>query len=143
MRSKNPKERALCARKAGLVQQQTVLLVDDDSSLRKVLSALLSQGGIQTLEASCGEEALERLDSHAVDAMVSDLRMPGMSGMQLLAEVTRLRQENAQLADRALEHWHWSAAYAVLPPLCWLCGDMDWIGSSHNRPDRRNRHGWI
>jgi len=69
---------------------QCVLLVDDDAAVRTVLSAQLEQAGIDSIEASSAEEALERLASGAVDVMVTDLRMPGMDGMALLAHSVRL-----------------------------------------------------
>jgi two-component system response regulator AtoC len=72
------------------VENQTVLLVDDDASLRKVLSALLVQAGLKTLEACCATEALASIERHVVDAVVTDLRMPGMTGMELLTQLTRL-----------------------------------------------------
>ncbi|MBI5515988.1 MAG: sigma-54-dependent Fis family transcriptional regulator [Deltaproteobacteria bacterium] len=64
-----------------------MLLVDDEPGLGKVLGALLRQEGIGSLYASSGEEALGLLASRPVDVVVSDLRMPGMDGMQLFARV--------------------------------------------------------
>ena len=62
-----------------------VLLVDDDEAVRTVLAALLRQAGIDALEAASASDALERLGAGNVDVMVTDLRMPGMDGMELLA----------------------------------------------------------
>jgi len=69
---------------------QCVLLVDDDEAVRVVLSAQLRQAGIDSVEAASAEEALERLASGAIDVMVTDLRMPGMDGMELLQRAVRL-----------------------------------------------------
>jgi DNA-binding NtrC family response regulator len=69
---------------------QCVLLVDDDEAVRTVLSAQLEQAGIESVEASSAEEALERLASGAIDVMVTDLRMPGTDGMALLAQSVKL-----------------------------------------------------
>jgi DNA-binding NtrC family response regulator len=69
---------------------QCVLLVDDDAAVRTVLAAQLAQAGIDSVEASSAEAALERLASGAIDVMVTDLRMPGMDGMALLASSVRL-----------------------------------------------------
>ncbi|HEX8793628.1 MAG TPA: sigma-54 dependent transcriptional regulator [Polyangiaceae bacterium] len=70
-----------------------VLLVDDDAAMGKVLAALLSQEGMDPQHVAGGAEALARLDAAPFDLVVADLRMPGMDGMALLAELTRRRPE--------------------------------------------------
>jgi DNA-binding NtrC family response regulator len=65
----------------------TVLLVDDEPNVRRVLAALLRKEGYRTLEASDGEEALRTLASSPVHALVADLRMPRMNGLELLEAV--------------------------------------------------------
>ncbi|MCP3105134.1 sigma-54 dependent transcriptional regulator [Myxococcus sp. K15C18031901] len=67
----------------------SVLLVDDDPAVAKVLGALLTQAGLTTHAARDGREALSVLERRAVDVVVSDVRMPGMDGMTLLSEVAR------------------------------------------------------
>jgi len=64
-----------------------VLCVDDDPAVGKVLSALLEQAGLTALLAASGNEALEALGRHPIDLVVSDLRMPGLGGMDLLRTV--------------------------------------------------------
>jgi two-component system, NtrC family, response regulator AtoC len=66
-----------------------VLLVDDDPAVAKVLGALLGQAGLTVHTATQGQEALTLLGRKPIDVVVSDVRMPGMSGMELLAEVGR------------------------------------------------------
>jgi two-component system, NtrC family, response regulator AtoC len=66
-----------------------LLLVDDDAAVTKVLASLLKQENMQALEARSGDEALRLLEKHAIDAVISDLRMPGMDGMTLLGRVNR------------------------------------------------------
>ncbi|ATB31126.1 sigma-54-dependent transcriptional regulator [Melittangium boletus] len=66
-----------------------VLLVDDDPAVAKVLGALLGQAGLSVHTATRGEEALALLSRKPIDVVVSDVRMPGMGGMELLAEVGR------------------------------------------------------
>jgi two-component system response regulator AtoC len=66
-----------------------VLLVDDDPAVAKVLGALLGQAGLTVHTATQGQEALALLARKPIDVVVSDVRMPGMSGMELLAEVGR------------------------------------------------------
>src|SRR5580693_10313149 len=66
-----------------------VLIVDDDPALRKILSVMLTQADFLCRTAACGEEALRILESHPTDVVISDLRMPGISGMDLLIEVRK------------------------------------------------------
>ncbi|WP_199242953.1 sigma-54 dependent transcriptional regulator [Vitiosangium sp. GDMCC 1.1324] len=67
----------------------SVLLVDDDPAVAKVLGALLGQAGLTVHTAAQGQEALALLGRKPIDVVVSDVRMPGMSGMELLTEVGR------------------------------------------------------
>jgi response regulator RpfG family c-di-GMP phosphodiesterase len=64
-----------------------VLVVDDDPALRKILSVMLTHADFVCRTAACGEEALCLLETHPTDVVISDLRMPGISGMDLLIEV--------------------------------------------------------
>jgi two-component system, NtrC family, response regulator AtoC len=66
--------------------KRSVLLVDDDEAVRTVYAALLEQAGIGVREAANGEEALRILATGGVDVMVTDLRMPKLAGMELLAK---------------------------------------------------------
>ncbi len=64
-----------------------VLIVDDEASVRKVMAAVLTQVGVSCETAASAEDALRVLETHEMDAVISDLQMPGMSGMELLAKV--------------------------------------------------------
>jgi len=64
-----------------------VLIVDDDLALRKILSVMLTRSAFLCRTAASGEEALRLLESEPTDVVISDLRMPGISGMDLLIEV--------------------------------------------------------
>jgi two-component system, NtrC family, nitrogen regulation response regulator GlnG len=65
----------------------TVWIVDDDSSIRWVLEKALSQAGITTQSFESGEFLLDRLSLEQPDAIVSDIRMPGMDGLTLLSRI--------------------------------------------------------
>jgi CheY-like chemotaxis protein len=61
----------------------SVLLVDDEPLLRSVLCEYLKFAGHAVIECRDGDEALERLRTSVVDAVVSDVLMPGMDGLAL------------------------------------------------------------
>lgn len=68
-------------------QPETILLVDDQADFARGLARLLEQEmqGVRTLVATSGQEALEIITNESVSLMFSDLQMPGLSGMELLA----------------------------------------------------------
>ena len=68
-----------------------LLVVDDEPNMRTVLQGLLTREGYQVDTAPDGQAALEWLErtGGAVQAVLTDLRMPGLDGMQLLAEITK------------------------------------------------------
>ncbi|MEE2961246.1 MAG: sigma-54 dependent transcriptional regulator [Myxococcota bacterium] len=61
-----------------------VLIADDEANLRKVLVALLKQDGHQATAVEDGFKALESLKKNIPDVLITDLKMPGMGGMELL-----------------------------------------------------------
>ncbi|MCU0561711.1 MAG: response regulator [Desulfobacterales bacterium] len=67
-----------------------LLLVDDEERLRGNLSKLLTTRGYEVADVGTGEEALEHIKAHAVDVVVLDIRMPGLSGIETLAEIQKL-----------------------------------------------------
>ena len=62
-----------------------LLLVDDEDALRTVMAERLTDAGFNVTEASSGEQALEKLERFAFDVLVSDLRLPGIGGHEVLA----------------------------------------------------------
>ncbi len=63
------------------------LIVDDDREMRESLSELLDCAGWQAQVAPNGREALQKLARTSPDAIVSDVRMPGMTGLELLQSI--------------------------------------------------------
>ena len=68
----------------------SILIVDDEPSIRKVLAAQLARFGYEILTAEDGETAVAMLADHPVDVVITDLKMPGISGLELLAHVHEL-----------------------------------------------------
>ena len=64
-----------------------VLVVDDEESVRGVLCETLVEAGEEVISAADGQEALELLSTSDVGVMLLDIRMPGISGLDVLAEV--------------------------------------------------------
>lgn len=65
------------------VHRQTVFIVDDDAAVRDALSLLLSLRGHPTAMFACAEDFLGALAPHWRGVVVADIRMPGMSGLQM------------------------------------------------------------
>jgi DNA-binding response OmpR family regulator len=61
----------------------TILLVDDEDSVRKVLSFPLERDGYDVVQAADGEEALEKFDAHSVDLVVLDIMLPRLDGLEV------------------------------------------------------------
>jgi two-component system nitrogen regulation response regulator NtrX len=66
---------------------QTVLVVDDEVAIRETVAQILSYEGYRTTAAASGPDALARLAEAPVDAMLLDVKMPGMDGFEVLARV--------------------------------------------------------
>jgi two-component system response regulator HydG len=62
----------------------TLLVADDDPGLRESLERTLTREGYQVVLASDGRAALERVQAGGIDLIVTDLRMPGLTGLELL-----------------------------------------------------------
>ena len=64
-----------------------VLVVDDEAPVRYTLRSILEEEDVEVVEAADGVEALEHVDAGGIDLVLSDLRMPRLDGMELLAEL--------------------------------------------------------
>ncbi len=71
-----------------------ILIVDDDPGQRSLLDSFLRSQGFETVVVSSGEQALEKLRTEQVSLMISDVRMPGMTGLETLRHA---REQHAQL----------------------------------------------
>ena len=90
-----------------------ILIVDDDPGQRSLLDSFLRSQGFETIPVASGEEALQTLQAGGISMMISDVRMPGLSGLETLR---RARKEHAVLpillvtcADSTL----------TMPEICW------------------------
>src|SRR5271168_3669519 len=67
----------------------TILIVDDEPQIRRVLLTTLTSEGYAVVEAKSGEEALEKMRSERPDLVLLDANMPGMSGLETCREIRR------------------------------------------------------
>lgn len=70
-----------------------VLIVDDEQNLRHMLQTLLKREGYEPIGVPSVEAALKELEAHGFDIVITDLRMPGQGGMDLLREIKRRNLE--------------------------------------------------
>lgn len=70
-----------------VTEPKSILLVDDDPAIRKILSQSLEMEGFLIHQASNGEEALEAIQSNLPDLMILDVMMPRMNGFEVLKSV--------------------------------------------------------
>jgi two-component system KDP operon response regulator KdpE len=64
-----------------MIENRTILLIDDEPQIRRVLRTSLGSKGARVLDAASGEEAIEMLRRETVDLILLDLNMPGMGGL--------------------------------------------------------------
>jgi DNA-binding NtrC family response regulator len=81
------------------MSQGRVLIVDDDLAVLQALpeALRLRMGGMTVETADCAAAALERIAARDYDAIVTDIKMPGMSGLDLLAEIRTRRPDTPTL----------------------------------------------
>ncbi len=72
---------------------ETILIVDDEKNYPMILSAVLEDAGYKALTAASGVEALDVLNSCLVDLVLTDVTMPGMSGIDLLENIKGIKPD--------------------------------------------------
>ena len=68
--------------------RKSILVVDDEKNQREILETILSSEGYDVTTASSGEAAMKFVQSRRFDLVLTDLKMTGMSGLDLLKELT-------------------------------------------------------
>ncbi len=72
---------------------ETILIVDDEKHYRLVLSEVLQEEGYDSFTAGSGMEALDILKSQIIDLVLTDVKMPGMSGIDLLENIKEINPD--------------------------------------------------
>ena len=70
-----------------------LLVVDDDRAMREMLASLFEERGLAVEDAASADAALARAAEQEFDVVLSDIRMPGQSGVELVGELRRLRPD--------------------------------------------------
>jgi len=73
--------------------RKTVLLIDDDDSLRRVVEYNLREAGYDVVTAAAGAEGLQLFQSRAIDLVLTDVRMPEMDGVDVLARLKAIQSD--------------------------------------------------
>ncbi len=68
-------------------EEAYILVVDDEGAIRYSISKTLQRVGYQVHAAASGEEALQMMEHYDYDVVLTDIRMPGLSGVELLARI--------------------------------------------------------
>lgn len=69
------------------MNKRIIMLVDDDPSVRRLLKAALEKNGYDTVLCISGEEAIENLYGHQIDAIILDIVLPGIDGLEVLRRI--------------------------------------------------------
>ena len=89
-----------------------ILIVDDDSSIRTLLSVVAARAGVQSDVARDGVEAMEKIAAGRYDVIVLDLQMPRMNGFDLIRELRGIDPRPAVIVLTALPGTH----HVILDP---------------------------
>lgn len=72
------------------MQSQSILVVDDETHMRTALTHSLNRSGYSVDSASCGSEALDKFRKDNFSIVITDIKMPGMSGMKVLKNIKKI-----------------------------------------------------
>jgi CheY-like chemotaxis protein len=73
--------------------QCSILVVDDEPSILRMISRVLIETGCEVMTAGSAETALELVEASEPSVVIADIRLPGMSGVELTAEIKRDRPD--------------------------------------------------
>lgn len=110
--------------------EKKILVIDDEEILTKTFSRLLEKSGFKVLVASRGEDACAMAEEEDFDLVLSDIRMPGSNGIQIVKEIEKIRSKQGHVkipvifmtgfADEKLE-----AEARILGPVEYLSKPFD------------------
>ncbi len=102
---------------------ETILIVDDEKNYPMIISELLHEEGYSSVTASSGMEALDILNNEIIDLILTDVKMPGISGIQLLEKIKEINPDLPVIimtaygsVEKAVEAMHKGAYTFILKP---------------------------
>ena len=102
---------------------ENILIVDDEKHYPMIIGEVLAEEGYHTFTASSGMEALDILDTQLIDLVLSDVKMPGMSGIDLLERIKEIKPDLPVIimtafgsVEKAVEAMHKGAYTFILKP---------------------------
>jgi len=102
---------------------ENILIVDDEKHYPMIISEVLAEEGYRAFTASSGMEALDILNNQFIDLVLSDVKMPGMSGIDLLEKIKALKPDLPVIimtafgsVEKAVEAMHKGAYTFILKP---------------------------
>ncbi len=102
---------------------ENILIVDDEKNYPKIIGEILGEEGYTSLTASSGMEALDYLNTEIIDLVLTDVKMPGISGIQLLEKIKEINPDIPVIimtaygsVEKAVEAMHKGAYTFILKP---------------------------
>ncbi len=102
---------------------ENILIVDDEKNYPTIIGEILQEEGYTSITASSGMEALDILKKEAIDLILTDVKMPGMSGIQLLENIKEINPDIPVIimtafgsVEKAVEAMHKGAYTFILKP---------------------------
>ena len=85
------------------IKSPKILVVDDESAVREIIDLWLTKNGYETQTAESGDQALSFLEENEYALMISDIVMPGISGIELLRKSKELYPDMAVIIATAVD----------------------------------------
>ena len=120
-----------------------ILVVDDEGSIRHLLSRFLRGRGFSADEAPSGNDALEALSRGRYDLVLSDVNMPGMNGLSLLAEIRRHHPDTPVLMLTGCEDVSMAVGAMKTGAVDYVLKPVDFSKLEHSIRDAVGRHSEI
>ena len=101
------------------MDKKKILVVDDESDIRNIVSIYLENNGFEPIQAESGEKALELLESRNIDLAILDVMMPDMDGITLcikIREKKATKRKNAVYIRFSLiaKIYHFNICFAII-----------------------------
>ena len=107
------------------LDRPTVLLADDDKRIRMVFRIKLEEAGFNVVEAADGQEAWKRLEAGGINALVLDMKMPGLHGLEILSRLADAGQSMPVVVCTAYDRMDDEFVVATYPKLTFLTKPVD------------------